>query len=291
MFRKVVIVTNLSDESVSLLRRLHGLKILGVESCVLLLCLGTQEAASLGLSYAADRLEQNLDSQKSILTSQGFSVEARAVYGDAVDEINRAAREDQCSAIVVGARTSSMIGELLFGGIADNVIHHAQKPVLVVRVAKDPKDKSGLADAIENDLSSHVLFPTDFSDNANLAFDYVRTMALRGTKKVTLVHIQDRVRISPHLDDRLDEFNVVDQERLERMKKVIQEQSETEVDIAVAYGSPVVEIIKLVEERDVKLVVMGNQGRGFVQELFLGSVSNNIARLSPSSVMLVPMNR
>jgi len=43
-----------------------------------------------------------------------------------------------------------------------------------------------------------------------------------------------------------------------------------------------------VEDAEVKLVVMGSQGRGYVKEFFLGSVSQNIARLSPSSVLLIP---
>ena len=52
------------------------------------------------------------------------------------------------------------------------------------------------------------------------------------------------------------------------------------------YGSPSLEILRIAEDLDVKLVVMGSQGRGYVKEFFLGSVSQNIARLSPSSSVL-----
>jgi nucleotide-binding universal stress UspA family protein len=36
---------------------------------------------------------------------------------------------------------------------------------------------------------------------------------------------------------------------------------------------------------------MGSQGRGFIHEVFLGSVANNIARLAPLPVIFVPAIR
>jgi len=36
---------------------------------------------------------------------------------------------------------------------------------------------------------------------------------------------------------------------------------------------------------------MGSQGRGFIKEVFLGSVSNNVARHSAASVLLIPAVR
>jgi len=37
------------------------------------------------------------------------------------------------------------------------------------------------------------------------------------------------------------------------------------------------------------LVVMGSHGRGFIGELFVGSVSHNVARHAEAPVLLVPM--
>jgi nucleotide-binding universal stress UspA family protein len=38
-------------------------------------------------------------------------------------------------------------------------------------------------------------------------------------------------------------------------------------------------------------VVMGSQGRGFLAEVFLGSVSHQVVRRSPVPVLLVPAGR
>jgi nucleotide-binding universal stress UspA family protein len=127
---------------------------------------------------------------------------------------------------------------------------------------------------------NHVLFPTDFSDNAEHAFAYVKKIAKCGAKQVTLLHVQDKGKIDRHLKDRLEEFNKIDTERLERLK---------DIRIELPYGSPKKEIIDHTRLGDVSLVVMGSQGRGFIGEIFLGSVSHAVARHSEVPVLLVPL--
>jgi nucleotide-binding universal stress UspA family protein len=110
-------------------------------------------------------------------------------------------------------------------------------------------------------------------------------------KKVTLVHVQDKSRIDRHLSHRLEEFNEIDTNRLQEIKKVLLDEGAVDVEIQLLYGSPSAEIIRLVHEQKIPLVVMGSQGRGFVKELYLGSVSHNMSRHSSASVLLVPAKR
>ena len=141
------------------------------------------------------------------------------------------------------------------------------------------------------DFSEHILFPTDFSENAKHAFTYVEQLVAAGAKRVTLLHVQDRTRIDPHLTHRLEEFNAIDRARLEGLKDMLQKNGNATIDIELCYGAPFVEIIRLIQERNVYLVVMGSQGRGFVEELFLGSVSHNVARHANTAVLLIPAKR
>jgi nucleotide-binding universal stress UspA family protein len=89
----------------------------------------------------------------------------------------------------------------------------------------------------------------------------------------------------------LDEFNKIDRERLEKMKAILKKKGKARIDIELVYGAPFTEIIRLIREQNVNLVVMGSQGRGFIKELFLGSVSHNVARNSEASVLLIPAKR
>ena len=87
---------------------------------------------------------------------------------------------------------------------------------------------------------------------------------------------------------KLSEFDNIDMERLVNLKNKLSKYGDTEIEMLVRLGSPAIEIIKLVTELNVQLVVMGSQGRGFVEELFIGSVSNVVARRSEASVLLIP---
>lgn len=108
---------------------------------------------------------------------------------------------------------------------------------------------------------------------------------------VTLLHVQDKTLLSLFLADQLETYDDMDNDRLQNMKYILQEQGKVEVETILSYGSPSVEILNTVHERNVQLIVMGSQGRGFVKELFLGSVSHNIARHSAASVLLIPAKR
>ena len=50
------------------------------------------------------------------------------------------------------------------------------------------------------------------------------------------------------------------------------------MSIELKYGSAKKEIIRRTEDEDISIVVMGSQGRGYIGEFFLGSVSHAAAR-------------
>lgn len=288
MFNRFIVATDLSPASFALVCCLGGLKDYGAKQCLLLHCISFQEATSTALSYTTHNLEKPFNEQKAILEKLGFEVETRIATGSAKREINRIAMEEDYAFIVVGSQGQSMVTEALLGGVASAVINTARKPVLVVPI----KMKEGEENACQvkrSDFAAHVLFPTDFSMNADHAFSYIEKIAALGARRITLMHVQDRAHIEPHLAHLMAEFNAIDLSRLEKLEKAIQLRSDTAVDKVISYGSPFNEITRLIHERDVQLVVMGSQGRGFVRELFLGSVSRNVVRNSDAPVLLIPV--
>ncbi len=62
----------------------------------------------------------------------------------------------------------------------------------------------------------------------------------------------------------------------------------SEVQSQVSPGHPVAVILAAVKSLDISLIVMGTQGRGFIEELFLGSVAHNVSRVTPCPILLVP---
>lgn len=288
MFKRFIVATDLSPASFGVVNCLGGLRTYGATHCLLLQCLNLQQAASTALSYTTEPLEKFLGQQKDVLEKQGYEVKARIVPGFAKQEINRIAAAENYSLVVVGAQGQSMVGEALLGGVASAVIHSARKPVLLVPLTEKPGEGDVCVQATRCDFNEHVLFPTDFSENADHAFTYVRKLAIDGAKRITLLHVQDKARIDAHLAQRLNEFNEIDRGRLEKLKELLQEKSSAVVEIEVCYGSPFQEITRRVRDNNVSLVVMGSQGRGFIEEIFLGSVSHNVARHTEAPLLLIP---
>lgn len=287
MIKRFIITTDLSPASFAIVNCIGDLKAFGASECLLLQCLSRQEMTSIALSYTTAPLDRMLKEQKQILEDLGFSVTTRIVSTNSKQEVNRIACKEDYSLIVVG-HSHSKVRDTFLGTIAYNVIYCARKPALVVPVQKKGGEYTCVRHA---GLREHLLYPTDFSENADLAFSYVEDFVHQGAKHVTLLHVQDKSRIEPYLRDRLEEFNEIDRSRLESMKEALRRKGDPVIEIELAYGAPYMEIIKIIRERDISLVVMGSQGRGFVQELFLGSVSHNIARNSEAPVMLIPARR
>lgn len=290
MFKKVIVATDLSPASYALIKCLGNLKPLGTEQCLLLQCLSVQETASIALSYTASVLEESLKKQKETLESFGFKVETRIVPGVVKNEINRIALNEDYSVIVTGAQKQSAASEAFFRGLAYDLIHHAKRPVLLLRLI-ETEEGASCSRNLDLKGKSHIIFPTDFSENADYAFSFLTQIVESGPKKITLLHVQDQAKITPYLLDKLDDFNELDFQRLDKLKQALIEKGAEDVEILVKLGSPSKEIIEYANNSSAELIVMGSQGRGFVKELFLGSVSHNIARNADCSVLLIPAKR
>jgi len=291
MYSRVIVATDLSSAAFAVVRNLSGLKAYGTEECLLLECLSLPQVGSIALSYTYSVLQKNLKEQGDMLEQQGFKVETRIVPGMAAIEINRIAAEEKYSLVVVGAESRSMVSEALLGGIAFEIIHRCRLPVFLIRLEENKVEGMSYFQAARCRYNQHVLFPTDFSETADQAFQVVKDLASTGTSKITLMHVQDQAHIEPHLVNSLAEFNEIDESRLAAMKENLLNLGVADVDIVLAYGNPSREIIHAIRDRHVQLTVMGSQGRGYVSDLFLGSVSHNVARQSDASVLLIPAKK
>jgi len=293
MFKKILIATDFSPASDAIINCVNGFKRIGVEQVYLCHALGLRHLESLKYELLRSA-EPKLAAQKEILEQQGLETFVEIPTGVPSVEINRLAEEKDVSLVVIGSHGESLSQHLLFkfGGVASEVLHSHQKPLLLVRTRLREDDKGELCvEASCADFRGHVLYATDFSDTAQRAFGYLEQIVKSGCDTVTLLHVQDATRIGKYLENRLEEFNRIDTERLEMLKSKLQETGARNVDIQLPYGHPTAEILKELSGKDYSLIVMGSQGRGFIKEVFLGSVSHNIARNSSTSVLLVPALR
>lgn len=289
MFKKVFVALETRPADHELLSCMGGLRsLLGASEAHLAYFLSVNEAFAASFEVAVDLLRDELARLKTKLEEQGFKVEAQAAVASTAGEINRLIQAGEASLVVVGTPAETLGREFLLGGVTTAILHHQVKPTLVYRLRGDASPCVGHA----CDFMSHILFPTDFSGNADTAFAVLEQIAgLGGVGKITLLHVQDRERIEPYLQDRLQEFMEIDQERLDSLQQRLAAKTGIEINTILRYGMTASELLKAEQELCPSLVVMGSQGRGLIKEVFLGSVSHTMARRGTSHLLLVPMVR
>jgi nucleotide-binding universal stress UspA family protein len=290
MFSKILIASDLSEASDEMIRCVQGLRLLGSREAVLFHALRIRHLDDLKYELAR-YAEPQLQKQKDALEALGFTTKIEIAPSETAYELERAARKENISLVVIATHGKSLLKHAFMGGEATKILQHHTKPVLVVRIAITEREGETKCEASCLDPSRKILYATDFSDTAQRAFTYVEMMVESGWKRITVLHVQDSTRIDKHLKERLDEFNSIDTERLEMLKDALVKKGASEVDIALSYGLPFQEITKMAKSNLYSIIVMGSQGRGFAEEIFLGSVSHNLVRHARIPVLLVPALR
>lgn len=287
MFNTIVIATDLSLASDHVVGCVHGLLGWGAQKAILAHALGLRHLTDMARLFVKEA-EPKLAEQKAELEAQGYETTVEVAPRSPRLEVNRIARERGASLIVVGSHGDSLSSEILLGGAALAILEHAATPVLVIRIKVYDQEAQIRCEVACDDLTRHILFATDFSDNAERAYGYLEKIVEIGAKRVTLLHVQNKTRFAKHLEHRLDEFNKIDQARLGRVKEELEHTGAEEVNISIPYGFPIEEILKFSNEENPSLIVVGSQGRGFISNIFLGSVSYNVVRNAPVPVLVVP---
>lgn len=287
MFGKIIIASDLSEVTSHVIDCIQELKNLGTKEVILFHALGIKHLDT--LKYELSRYaEPKLLEQKRLLEKLGFTVHVIVGTGGIVWELNNTVEKEKASLIVIGTHGRGMAFDTLLGGEAHKIVHNAKFPLLIIRIQLLEGEKCK-ANCLS--LSKKIFYATDFSDTAHRAFTYVERMVECGATRVSLLHVQDRTKIEKHLHHRLEEFNAIDMERLGMLKNTLLKKGAREVDILLKYGFPVMEILEASEVDDYSVIVMGSQGKGYVKEIFLGSVSNNVVRQASLPVLLIPALR
>jgi nucleotide-binding universal stress UspA family protein len=143
-------------------------------------------------------------------------------------------------------------------------------------------------------MFERILFPTDFSDVAEKALDFVKQMKEAGTKKVIVLHVikkQSLEVIAQYSSIRgfrevEDEIESDARRELGRMERELANLG-FDVSLRIETGFPVSEILRAEVEEDVSAIVIGSHGLSNVKEILLGSVSESVIRKARGPVLVI----
>jgi len=226
-----------------------------------------------------------MEKQAAMLINGGIEAAYTFAYGIPSVEINRLIAEEKYPFLVLGSHSKSVVEEMLLGSVADSIISNLAVPALLI------KCKGGKQAVCPLVFSGKILFPTDFSDNAKAAFAILTNLAGHYNPAVTLYHVQNKDTIPRNLDYKMEEFNLIDTDRLNKLKETLLKAGARSVKVKIETGRAKQAITDEINHGNYNLVVMGTQGRGWIEEIFLGDVAHAVIRKSNISLLLVPFRK
>jgi nucleotide-binding universal stress UspA family protein len=219
-----------------------------------------------------------LNKQKEALEQLGIKVITKMPVGhEPARTLNDLAKEHNVSAILIGSHGKGILRSALLGSVTTMLLQEAERPVLLARIALLEEGKCHL---VCQKMFTRVLFPTDFSVTAEHALNYLGKIAADTKCPVTIMHVLEREPTDTEVaNSRL---------LLESIRKRLKSTGATDVNTDLASGEPVWEILDRAKEGAFSIIVMGSMCKGSVKEVFLGSVSNEVARHAELPVLLIP---
>ena len=146
-----------------------------------------------------------------------------------------------------------------------------------------------------------ILYATDLSKNSAYAFYYAVDMAKKHDAEIIFLHAIEPIPVSAYLTytDKLERGErkaslEVIRNRLQKFCEKVEEKNSFAcvslvAKILVQVGYPAEEILKAADEEGCDVIVLGSQGKGFLQQVFLGSVSRWVLERSRKPVFIIPL--
>ncbi len=144
----------------------------------------------------------------------------------------------------------------------------------------------------------NILYCTDYSEDADLAFIHAVQFAQRYESKLHVLHVLDTIhRYSPHETSEPVEENdkdwIASPELIDKIKTKVTDRYQprleglSDVDWTVIPGVPFVEILRYAREQEIDLIVMGSAGESEQDQTSFLSTVANVSRRAPCHVMAI----
>ncbi len=185
--------------------------------------------------------------------------------------------------LIVGPHGRRGVLDALEGTIAEKAVSARRCPVLVVQESASAAYRN-------------VLLALDVAASSRLAVRVAERLVRRDGAQATVIHAceplyQAALQLAgteaagavAHAACSLSEATAAMRELLEQ-----ESADSTRYELVVAEGNPVPTIMRAIGKRQPDLLVMGTRGDGRMRRAVLGSVANQLLRIAPCDVLIVP---
>lgn len=224
--------------------------------------------------------ESTVEEAEGVLESLGVDHRSDVVQGNPAQAIVAYADQYGMDLIVAATRGREGVSRYLAGSVSEKVVRLSPVPVLTTRTRADERLEFPY---------ERVLVATDGSDDANRAATHGLTLASALDATVHVLSVVDDAALG---FDVRSVASAADRDRVanEAIDHVVAEATERGIADPVRHvehGSPVEEILAVIEDHDVDLAVLGTTGRRGTDRILLGSVAERTVRSAPVPVLTV----
>ncbi|MGF1668963.1 MAG: universal stress protein [Balneolaceae bacterium] len=217
------------------------------------------------------------------------------INGYVPSEILRAAKKHKSAYIIIANRGYNKFRELLLGSTVTELLQRCHLPVYLINLSvtddEDMNNRKLYCVKSCADSLKRIFHPTDFSPTANRAFNQICKLVSDKTEKISMLHVQAAGRPGVEDPEQLEKFDREDTKRLQERKKQLEKLTDADIEIFIEYGSPSDKILAGADKTSSTMIILGSQGRGYVEDLFLGGVCLNVIRRSTIPVLTIPAHR
>ena len=136
----------------------------------------------------------------------------------------------------------------------------------------------------------HILLALDFSPEADTVLERALELARQNDARLSVIHVVEYTSAMYAGDIPLPEDIDIDQnlaeQAREKLRALIDQREISDTTTKVEIGVPKREIVRLAEETQADLIVIGSHGRHGLQ-LLLGSTANGVLHLAKCDVLAV----
>lgn len=140
-------------------------------------------------------------------------------------------------------------------------------------------------------MSKTILFATDYSEGSDVVLKLATTLARQENARLLIAHVT-MLEPAP-VGEHFDEDPRPNSAELDRLKSVVPADPKVTFEHRLLYGEPgsvevtkpADEILKLAEQENVDMIVLGTHGRTGLMHLLMGSVAESVVRRAPCSVV------
>jgi universal stress protein A len=131
-----------------------------------------------------------------------------------------------------------------------------------------------------------ILFPTDFSHTGDAALAFATSLAKESDGRLIIVHVQE----APLAYGGGEMYYGIPEPSTDELLNMLHDVKPTDSSVPVEYrlvtGDPADAVVRLAEDDDVDLIVLGSHGRTGLTRLLMGSVAEAIVRKAHCPVLV-----